>query len=456
MSTPGEGVADAAGTAAEVPTAVRRREQRGWYVYDWANSAFQTTALTVFLGPFLIGLADQASVDGRVRVLGLGLAPGAVYAYLTSLSALFQVVAMPLVAASADRTGARRSLLAVTAFTGAAATVSIALVPPDAFVAAGLLFLVATVAYACSIVVYNAWLPDIATPDERDRVSSNGWALGYLGGGLLLALNLGLFLLANAGRVPIGGETAARLSISSSGLWWALFTVVPLVVLTRGVRAAGGAAARSGPRQLLATARRLRSAPATLRFLVAYLVYNDGIQTVISQTSVYAIVALGLDQVVLVGAILLVQFVAVAGALGMGALATRVGAQPTVLASLLVWIGVLAVAFFLPAGSTALFYVLAAAIGLVLGGTQALSRSLFSHMVPDGAEAEYFAFYEISDRGTSWLGPLVFGFSLQLTDSPRVAILSLLVFFIAGGALLRGADIRRAAAEAGNTAPALV
>lgn len=435
-------------------TVADRRRQRAWYVYDWANSAFQTTVLTVFLGPYLTGLAETAAVDGFVRPLGIPVRAAAYYPYLVSLSALLQVLAMPLVGTLVDRTGRRRLLLALLAYTGAIGTMLLYVVRGDQYLLGGLLFLVTTVAYTCSIVVYNAWLPDIAGTEERDRVSSRGWALGYLGGGLLLAANLVLLQQAQAGRLAIDLASAVRISIVSAGGWWALFTLVPLA----GLRDAPPRAVGSGGsfRQLAATLRRLRHAPATLTFLAAYLLYNDGVQTVISQSAVYAAFELELSEDIIVTAVLIVQFVAVGGALLLGRLAGRYGAKRVVLASLVVWIGVLGFAYVLPPGEVGVFFALAACIGLVLGGTQALSRSLFSHMVPDGAEAEYFSAYEISDRGTSWVGALLFGLAVQVTGSYRVAIVSLVVFFGVGFVLLWLADIRRAAAEAGNAAPVRV
>jgi UMF1 family MFS transporter len=435
----------------EASAGTRRREQRSWYVYDWANSAFQTTVLTVFLGPYLTALADAAAIDGFVRVLGVPVRAAAYYPYLVSVSALLQVLAMPLVGALVDRTGRRRALLGVTAYIGAVGTMLLYFVRDDQFLVGGLLFLVTSVAYTCSVVVYNAWLPDIADTEERDRVSSRGWAAGYLGGGLLLAANLVLLQQVQAGAFDIDVGQAVRISIVSAGGWWALFTFVPLAGLRDAPpRPVGGARAFG---QVLATLRRLRAAPATLTFLAAYLLYNDGVQTVISQSAVYAAFELDLTEDVIVTAVLIVQLVAVGGALLLGWLAVVFGAKRVVLASLLVWITVLVFAYVLPPASVPPFYALAAAIGLVLGGTQALSRSLFSHMIPDGSEAEYFSAYEISDRGTSWLGALLFGLAVQVTGSYRISIVSLVVFFAAGFVLLAIADIRRAASEAGNVAP---
>jgi UMF1 family MFS transporter len=197
----------------------------------------------------------------------------------------------------------------------------------------------------------------------------------------------------------------------------------------------------------------MRAYPLTLWFLAAFLLYNDGVQTVISVSAQYGADELNLSQTTLTSAILLVQVVAFFGAIGMGRIAVRAGAKRTVLWSLVVWTGVLVAAYFLRAGAAVQFYALAVVIGLVLGGTQALSRSLFSQLIPTGKEAEYFGFYEISDRGTSWLGPFLFALTYQLSGSYRYAIFSLVVFFVVGGALLARLDLRRAVEGAGNLPP---
>jgi UMF1 family MFS transporter len=209
----------------------------------------------------------------------------------------------------------------------------------------------------------------------------------------------------------------------------------------------------TGFRQLATTLREMRAFPLTLWFLGAYLLFNDGVQTVISLSATYATEELDLAQDVLTGAILMVQVVAIFGALGLGRLAGRYGAKRVVLGALVAWIGVLLAAFFLQSGAVAQFYALAAVIGLVQGGTQALSRSLFSQLIPAGKEAEYYGFYEISDRGTSWLGPLAFGLTYQLTGSYRLAIVSLVIFFVGGFVALALLPMRRAVVEAGNQPP---
>ena len=435
-----------------------RRRRRSWYVYDWANSAFATSVGGVFLGPYLTELAQAAAdPDGFVRPLGLALRAEAIYPYLVSLAALGQILLMPAVASFADRTGRRRLILGLTAFLGAFATMALWFVQGEAYLLGGGLFVLAAVAFGCSVSVYNAFLPGLAPPDERDTVSARGWALGYLGGGLLLAAHIALFTLAETDVLALQQSEAVRLSLLTGGAWWALFTIVPLVGLRNGPAPAGAAPspqpALSGGHGARAALRELRGARMVLLFLGAYLLYNDGVQTVVSQAAVFGTEELELGQGVVAVAFLVVQFAAIGGALALGALAVRHGAKRVILASLVVWIAVLGVAVVLPAGQVAPLIVLSVAIGLVLGGTQALSRSLFSHMAPAGREAAAFSLFEIAGRGTTWLGPLLFGLSVQLTGSYRVAIASLLVFFVAGFAALALCDVRRAVAQAGNVVP---
>lgn len=246
---------------------------------------------------------------------------------------------------------------------------------------------------------------------------------------------------------------AVRICLASAGIWWGAFTLVPLKRLRDRGRTTSEAPTAQGWRQLAATVRDMRGKPLTLSFLFAYLIYNDGIQTVISQASVYGSEELGLSQSTLITAVLMVQVLAVAGALGMGRLARTYGAKRTILGSLVAWTVTLGAGYFLPAGAPVWFFVLAAGIGLVLGGSQALSRSLFSHLVPPGKEAEYFSAYEMSDRGMSWLGPLLFGVTYQLTGSYRDAIISLVVFFVVGFVLLARVPVARAISDAGNPLP---
>jgi UMF1 family MFS transporter len=457
----------AATDTAAVPASTRR-ERTGWYFYDWANSAFSTTVITVFLGPFLTSVTEQAAgcplgaddCTGRVHPLGITVAAGSYYPYLVSLSVLLTVFVLPVMGAIADRTPRKKPLLAVTAFIAAGATVAMAFVTGDRYLLGGVLFLIANISGGASIVVYNSFLPQLAGPDDRDKVSSRGWALGYLGGGLLLLLNLIAVMLLSVDGDDRRTLDIARWCIVSAGLWWAAFTLVPLAWLREHPGAAAttakGNVLLDGFRQLGHTIRSLRAYPLTLYFLLAYLIYNDGIQTVIALASQYGTEELKLGQSTLIITILLVQFLAFGGALLLGALATRIGARKTIVISLALWLLVVVAAYFLPAGQPVPFMILGLAIGLVLGGSQALSRSLFSQLIPTGREGEYYGFYEISDKGTSWLGPLAFGLVFQLTNSYRIGIVSLVIFFVAGGILLATVPIRRAIVAAGNTPPRLL
>ncbi|HSV66703.1 MAG TPA: MFS transporter [Mycobacteriales bacterium] len=432
-----------------------RRQRRGWYFYGWASHAFPTTVVAVFMGRYLEAVASTAAggADGRVHLLGIPVRPGSLFAYLISLSTALLVILMPVVGAVADRTGRKREIMLGFGWLGAGACVLMWFVRGGRWPLGALLFFVAFLSYSCAIVVFHSMLVDLAEPAERDRVSSFGWALGYLGGGVLLAGNFVVSFLIDDRAV------VARLSLASAGVWWAAFAVVPFVALrgrlgsARPVRPADGPVLLAGFRQLAATIRRLRGFPVTLAFLVAFLVYNDGIQTVVTLSAQYGQSELRLSEPVLLSAILLVHFLAFAGALLLGWLARFHGAKRVVLGSLVVWTLVVVGAYFLAAGSILQFYGFAVVVALVLGGSQALSRSMFSHLVPRGEEAEYFGLYEVSNSGTSWLGPLIFGLALQNTGSYRTALVSLVVFFVAGFALLAAVPIRRGILAVGNTPP---
>ncbi len=446
-------------STAPPPSPSTRRERVGWYFYDWANSAFSTTVIAVFLAPYLTevakaaaGCPDEGECTARLNVLGLPIAPGSFYAYALSLSVILQVVVLPVTGALTDRTRHRRRLLALFAYIGAAATIGLFFMTGTNYLLGGVLFLVANLAFGASVVVYNSFLPRLASPEDRDKISSIGWAMGYLGGGLLLVLNLVAYSL-----YPDSVAMVARGSLASAGVWWAIFTTLPLLMLKdpepHDVVPVQGSSLTAGFRQLGQTLKGLRAYPLTIFFLVAFLIYNDGVQTVIGVASQYASDYLKLETDTRIITIMLVQFTAFGGALLLGRLARRFGAKKTVLLSLVLWTVVVGAAYFLPVGKAVPFMVLGMALGIVLGGTQALSRSLFSQMIPDGKEGEYFGFYEISDKGTSWMGPLVFGLSLQATDNYQIAIVSVIAFFVIGFVLLLFVPVRRAIIAAGNTPP---
>jgi UMF1 family MFS transporter len=430
------------------PPEVRRREQRGWYFYDWAASAFSTTVGTVFLGPYLTEIAKTAQ-DAGEQITLLGVIPVTAESYVpygVALSVAFQLILMPIVGAIADTAKSKKSIMGLFAYIGAFAVMGMFFLDGTNYQLGGILFIVANAAFGAALVVYNSFLPEIATPEERDGVSSRAWAMGYAGGVILLIANLVLFL----GHESFGvSETmAVRIALFSAGAWWALFTLIPLARLRNrpnplAAEVTEGGRRGLGLRQLAHTMRDLRRYPVALLFVVAFFFYNDGIQTVIALSAVYASQELGLETTIIIVAVLIVQSVGIAGALLLGRAARRFTAKKVVLFSLVLWTLVLVVAFLLPAGSSLPFLFLAAFIGFVLGGSQALSRSLFAQLVPRDREAEYFSFYEISGSASSLLGPLIFGLTLQFLGSYRVAILALVVFFIIGGILLSRVNMQQ-------------
>jgi UMF1 family MFS transporter len=435
----------------------RASEQKAWYWYDWANSAYVTTVGTVMFAPYIIKIAENAAVDNRISVLGLPVAPGSLPSYLVTFSTLLSAVLLPLLGAVADRTANKKGLLAGFAWVGAAFASLLFFVQGENWQIGAIAVIGANLCLGASMVVNDSILPLISTEDERDRVSSRGWAWGYLGGGLLLVVNLVMFLFHDGFGMSEG--FAVRLSMLSAAVWWAAFTIIPFRGLrnrepTHVVPESGGLLQASFG-QLAATLRDLRHYPVAVTFLVAYLFFNDGIQTVIASSSTYGSEQLGFGQTVLIATILLVQFIAFFGALLFGRAAGKYGAKPVILVGLAIWMAIVTVALLLPEKQVVPFLLMGFAIGIVLGGTQALARSYFSLLIPRGKEAEYFSFYHAMDRGTSWFGTLVFGLVYQFTDSYRPAIFALILFFVLGGVILLKVDTARGVRDAGNELPHL-
>ncbi len=437
-----------------------KREIFGWAMYDWANSAFSTTIGTVFLGPYVASLARAAAAaadKATVSFLGIPVAPDSFLPYCISFSVGMQVLFLPILGAIADYSHMRKRMMQIFATIGAVATILMFLITGGLWWLGGVLFIVANLAFGAAMVFYNAYLPDIASEEERDSVSSYGWAMGYLGGGILLALNLAFFTFSDAIGVP--GDLAVRINLASAGIWWLGFSFITWGRL-RSRRAsrslpAGETYISIGFKQLRKTISEIKQFPETIKFLVAYFLYNDGIQTVIAVASTFAAApliqgGLELGQSTLISVILMIQFVAFFGALFWGKLAGWIGAKQSVVVSLVIWAGVVIYAYGGLKGptATAQFFVLGIFIAIVMGGSQAISRSLFARMIPNGKEAEFFSFYEISERGTSWIGPLVFGLANQLFGNLRIAILSLIFFFIAGLILLPFVNVTKAITDA--------
>ena len=420
----------------------RRKTINAWCMYDWANSAFVTTVIAAVLPVYYSTVAGADLPGNRATVY---------WAYTTAIALLIIAVAAPLLGAIADHTGTKKRFLTLFAVLGALFSCLLALVGRGDWALASCLFVVANVGFAGANIFYDGLLPHVAGPEEINRISARGYALGYLGGGLLLALNLAWITKPSFFGMA-SKEVASRVSFLSVGLWWMLFSIP----LWRRVREPSGtgpvearrAAVRSGIQRLLRTLREVRRYRELAMFLAAFWLYNDGIGTIIKMAAIYGEeIGIGLND--LIGALLLVQFVGIPCSLLFGRLGSRIGAKRGVLLALVVYTLIALSAYWMSAAWH--FWSLAIAVAVVQGGSQALSRSLFASMVPKHRSAEFFGFYSTSSKFAGIIGPLAFGLIGQLTGSSRLGIVSLVFFFVVGGWLLTRVDVeegmRVAAAE---------
>jgi len=430
------------------------RELFGWKMYDWANSAFYTTVVGALFSPYLTRLAQTAVGENGV-VLSLGPF-GAVTAkslptLCVSISVGAQVFLLPILGALGDYSDLKKRLMALFCYIAVVANCLMFFIQGNLYLLGGLLFIIANVGFGASVVFYNAFLPEITTEDQTDKVSSRGFAYGYLGGAILLVLNL--LLVLRAEQLGITAGLAVRLSLLSAGVWWGGFAIITFYLLKSRPKKKslppGKSYITAGFSEIVATFKELRRLPLTTRYLLGYLIYNDGIQTVIFASSAFLEQELfpGGNPVFLLEIFLMVQFVAVAGALLFERLAYLIKTKNAIIVSLVIWAGVVIYAYqFLHSVPEA--WVMAGVIAIVLGGSQALSRSLFARMIPAGKEASFFGLYEVSERGTSWMGPLLFSIVIARTGSYRLALLSLIFFFVVGLIVLWFTDTDRAIREA--------
>lgn len=425
-----------------------RPELRAWALYDVANSAAVTSVVTAIL-PIYFARVAAADLPPAVATQRFALA--------TAIGLAIVAVLAPVLGTCADVRPVKKRLLAAFAVLGASATALLFGVGRGDWVLAATLVILLNVGLNGSFVFYDALLPHVAREGELHRVSSAGFAIGYLGGGLLLAAQLAWITSpALIGLPAAEGATAAqatlptRLAFLSVAVWWIAFTL-PLLLRVPEPPAAGGA---EGPailaafRRLGRTFRALRRHRQAVLMLAAFLVYNDGIGTIIRMAAIYG-TELGLARGAVIGAILLVQFVGVPCAFLFGALAARVGAKRMILAGLAVYTGVAVLGYFTRTARD--FFALAVLVGVVQGGTQALSRSLFAGMVPRHLSGEFFGFFAVSEKFAGILGPALFAAAIALTGSSRAAILTVIGFFVVGGALLVRVDVgagQRAARDA--------
>jgi len=418
------------------------RAIRAWCLYDWANSAFATVILSAVLPVYFAAIAPP----GGIPLAGRAVPTTAVWGYTVALSMLLVALVAPALGNLADRHAVRKKLLIICACIGSGATALLCLVGSGDWLLAASLFLVANIGFAAGNIFYNAFLPGLATGIEADRLSSKAYAWGYLGGGVALAL---VFVLieGHAWFGLSGKSEATRFGFLFTGLWWLTFSLPAFFWLVEAPARPTGQRLHT-PGDYLRLARELTGYPDLLRFLLAFLLYNDGIQTIIAIAAIFASAELGLSTGAILGCYLMIQFLAMPATLLTARLSNHWGARRVVIWTLGLFV---AITVYAATMRTAVeFWALGFAVALVLGGSQALSRSLYASLVPPARSAEFFSFFAISSKFASILGPLLFALLVDLTGSNRLAIFSLTVFFIIGLWLLGGVDMergRRCAAE---------
>ncbi len=411
-------------------------------MYDWAASAVQTTIMVAVFPIYF------------VRVAGADVAPSSATQRLAAVNTIALVVTAllsPVLGALSDSGGLKKRLLAAFMILGAAAVAGMFLIERGDLDLASILFTLSLIGAAGSFVFYEALLPHIATPRELDQVSTAGYALGYIGGGLLLAFNLAWIQKPAWFGLPSGPDISAslgtlpvRLAFLSVAAWWLLFSIPlfrrvpePAARLEQDEFSTGGVV-RVAFLRLMKTFAELRGYRQAFLMLLAFLIYNDGIQTIIKMATAYG-TEIGIGQSALIAAILLVQFVGIPCSFLFGALAARIGAKRAIFLGLLAYTAISILGYFMTNATH--FFVLAGLVGVVQGGTQALSRSLFASMIPPHKSGEFFGFFSVFEKFAGIFGPLIFAGTIAVTGSSRNAILSVIGFFALGGALLLLVDV---------------
>jgi len=424
----------------------------GWAMYDWANSAYITAGSLIFA----IYFGDTIFPEEGLSLFGTTVGPEAFFGIIIGVGALLLFLAMPILGAIADYSNSKRRLLQTFAYTGATFAVLTAVPGAGDLGLAVIVALIAQVGFVSANVMYEGFLPELTTPDTIDRISARGFAFGYAGGGIHLVLSLALLFFAEP--LGIAETTAQRIVIASAGIWWAGFATFSFTRLrdTGSAKALPGGStgtslpvsyARLGIDRTWRTTRQLAGFPHLLLFVVAFLFYNDGVSTVIKITPVFASETLDLSSTTIAAVFVIIQLVAFFGALAFGWLASRLDAKKAILVSIVGWILVTVGGYLMPTRQAAPFLMLGVLAGLVLGGVQALSRSLYGSMIPEEASAEFFGFYSVFSKFSAIFGPLIFAAVDIATGSARLSILFLTAFFIVGGALLSAVDVDKARAS---------
>ncbi len=414
------------GTLAAQTEKAYRKVINSWAMYDWANSAFVTTVMAAVLPVYYS------------KVAGANLAPNiatAYWGYTTTIALLIVAFLSPILGAIADFSGIKKKFLAYFAAMGIVGTALLWFVSTGDWFIASLFFIVGTVGFAGSDMFYNSLLPHVAKPEDMDQVSTRGYAFGYLGGGIMLAINIAMIQL-----MP-DAEIATRLAFVTVAIWWAVFTIPILKNVSEppATRREGEHpnSIRAGFDRLRVTFREIQHYRQLFIFLIAFWVYNDGIGTIIKMATIYG-AEVGIGQTALIGTLLMVQFVGIPFSFAFGWLAKRMGTKKSIYLALAMYTVISVFGYFLRDAWQ--FWTLGFMVGTVQGGAQALSRSLYGAMTPKAKSAEFFGFYGMSSKFAGIAGPLLFAVVGQLAGSSRLSIVSIVIFFAVGGLLLSRVD----------------
>lgn len=420
----------------------------GWVMYDWANSAYITTVVVAVLPAYFAAVIVPKE---GILLGGIAYNPTTLWGITISLAAFLVLLCAPILGAIADFSGAKKKFLMAFCYTGSLAAILLFFCQAGDVWLTLFLFLIAQIGFVGANIFYDAFLPEIASEDKMDWVSGQGFAYGYIGGGLQFALSLGL--IAGHQFLGISETLAVRLALVMAGLWWAGFSLITVwnlkeakstEVLPREYQhlPPWKGYLQVGMIRTVVTFKKIRLFRHLLIFLIAYMIYSNGIQTVINMATIYGQQELGFTTNVLMITLLVIQFVSVAGALICSKLAEKISAKTMLMITLVGWSFIVIYAYFMQTATE--YFILGGLVGIVLGGSQALSRSLYGAMIPPTAAAEFYGFYSIFNKGSAILGPLLFAVINQFTNTARNSILSLIIFFILGLILLYTVDVKQA------------
>lgn len=400
-----------------------------WSMYDWANSAFATTIMAAVLPIYYSAIAEPALTPNQAT---------AYWGYTNSIALLLVALLSPILGAVADFRGAKKRYLTYFALIGISATALMYFLTSGDWLFASVLFIIGNIGFAGANVFYDSLLPHIAQKGDIDQISTRGYAMGYLGGGLLLAVNLAMIMLSPDHLTAL----MTRISLASVAIWWLLFAIPLWKNVPEPPRQIYEGELDSNPftagfKRLSVTFKEIKKFKELFKFLVAFWLFNDGIGTIIKMATIYG-KEIGIGQTDLIGALLMVQFVGIPFSFAFGWLAKKIGTKRSIYISLSVYFLISIGGYFME--SAIHFWILGFAVALVQGGSQALSRSLYGRMVPKAQSAEFFSFFSVSGKLAGMFGPLVFGLVSQVMGNSRLGIVSLVIFFIAGGLLLTRVD----------------